>query len=163
MKAVDLAYIAGLTDGEGTIGITRVKERKRRVYSYYLKVSIGMTNEYLPKWLKLSFGGVLYYHVRGKYKNWKPTFDWIITGDQAGDFVKAIYSYLRIKKPQADLAREFLTVKGKYKVANGFERYHQELLWEKMSILNKRGQNGEDTSEMPSLLDDDGPGEVSGS
>lgn len=43
MKKVDLAYIAGLTDGEGWIGIQGYRRKGRQVL-----VSISLCQSYLP-------------------------------------------------------------------------------------------------------------------
>ena len=151
MKKTDLAYIAGIVDGEGTIGIHRAKRRgPGNSWTYSLRVSVSMTEAYLPEWLKMAFGGNTYGKLRDKPR-WKPQTEWVILGEKATGFLGDIMPYLIIKKPQAELAFKFLAIRAKGLRSRPFERYQQQLYWEEMRRLNQRGKNGGDN-----------PGNVSG-
>ncbi len=100
MKRTDLAYTAGIIDGEGWICI------KRTPRAYQITVGVGNTNEWLINWLQFSFGGGVYPRT-GLADNQKPQWHWNLSTRQAGNFLKLILPYLRIKRPQAELAIQF--------------------------------------------------------
>lgn len=100
MKRTDLAYIAGIVDGEGCIGLNI--NRSKTHTSYRVKVAVANSNEWICQWLKLAFGGCVncttYSHTR------KPMWQWITTANQAVTFLILIRPYLHLKQAQADLA-----------------------------------------------------------
>lgn len=104
MKRVDLAYIAGIFDGEGCICLRRAKKK-----GVALDISVVNTNEWLMQWLKFALGGNFYpVQKEGRRnKNWKPCWRWTISSNRALDCLKLLYPYLRLKKPQAELAIKF--------------------------------------------------------
>ena len=105
VKRIDLAYVAGIVDGEGCISIIKHRDSDcRRGYYFHLTVNVSNTNEWLIAWLKFAFGG--HTHTRKK-GNYRPLYQWFIDASQAFKFLKLILPYLRIKKPQAELAIEF--------------------------------------------------------
>ncbi|KKL64921.1 hypothetical protein LCGC14_2160140 [marine sediment metagenome] len=116
LPPVELAYIAGLLDGEGCITI--VKGHHRRLHpnwspEYALHISIS--NQFVPalEYLKSATGLGSIQRDRGK------NFKWLISCQQAAEFLKVIKPHLLIKAKQADVAIKFqslLTV-----------RYHQPL------------------------------------
>ncbi len=100
MNKTDLAYIAGIVDGEGTI---RAAPRRTEGNGCRMEVSVTSTTEWLCRWLKFNFGGCLV-----KRKNYNPlrhkqSWDWILGANKAKEFLYLIYPYLRIKKAQAEL------------------------------------------------------------
>ena len=100
MKKTDLAYVAGIIDGEGWICIKNTKT------SASVKVGVGNTNEWLICWLQFSFGGSVC--VKKKWiANQKQQWGWDLSTRQASEFLKLILPYLRIKRPQAELALKF--------------------------------------------------------
>lgn len=105
MKKTDLAYAAGIIDGEGCIGIWR-KLQQQRYLSYDMRVTVSMIDEWLPNWLRFAFGGSITYH-KSKQKNRQPQWQWRITANQALAFLILILPYLTIKRPQAELAIAF--------------------------------------------------------
>ena len=100
MKKIDCAYAAGIFDGEGCIHITRNNRG-----SYALIVTVGNNNEWLVKWLQFAFGGYIGTHVSTLSR--RPCFQWQLSANKAVEFLQAIMPYLRIKKPQAELAIQF--------------------------------------------------------
>ena len=99
MKNTDLAYVAGIIDGEGCIYIEHGKKGK----SIQLSVSVGSSDRWLCEFLKFSFGGCLYEMKSKTLPCWK----WEIRTRQAGQFLEDISPYLRLKKPQAEIAIKF--------------------------------------------------------
>ena len=100
MKKVELAYIAGIFDGEGSIGI-----RKQKGRYYQLAIALGMTNEYIPNLLMFSFGGTVYKDIRPD--PCQVFWVWHIASRKANVFLEAILPYLKLKRNEAELAIKF--------------------------------------------------------
>jgi len=106
MKRTDLAYLAGIVDGEGYIGITADhRKRNPKKPCWRLKVTVTNTNEWLMQYLKFSIGGGTIQLKNSK--NLRPCYQWEIRYGKAAEFLKLIFPYLRLKKPQAELAIKF--------------------------------------------------------
>jgi len=102
MKKTDLAYTAGIFDGEGSIGITRHKSKScKRGYSLELCVQVTSSDEWLCAWLKFAFGSSLSHSVNNAGN---PMWHWILGDRKASDFLTLILPYLKLKRPQAELA-----------------------------------------------------------
>lgn len=140
MRKADLAYVAGIIDGEGTICIHQDKAKSGKVY-LQLRVDVTNTNEWLIQWLKFALGGHTDVSRRAKIgKNWKPSWRWSVSANQASAFLKLIYPYLRLKKPQAELAIKFQEGrKGRGHFLTDSERAINEAQRILMSSLNKKG------------------------
>ena len=86
---LDLAYAAGIFDGEGFVGLTinRQPTHRRVNMTYNLTVSIANTNLPLIAWLKDSFGG--YISTRQYRKDEYPDrllgYEWKIVARQADE------------------------------------------------------------------------------
>ncbi len=107
MKKTDLAYVAGIVDGEGCIGIQSFKSKGHRGgLRYEMYVAVSNTNEWLIQWLKFSFGGSFCLLSRSGLNN-KDCWSWRIQTRQAANFLRLIQPYLRLKAPQAELALSF--------------------------------------------------------
>jgi hypothetical protein len=104
MKKIDLAYVAGIIDGEDWVTI-KEKRVKDKLISRAIKVGVGNTNEWLIKWLQFSFGGSVRIHEGTG--NQKRRWDWDISTRQAKYFLELVLPYLRMKRPQAELALKF--------------------------------------------------------
>ena len=103
MKKVDLAYIAGIIDGEGYIGISARKQ---------VLVSVSNTSLWLCNYLKFSIGygsvGVMPRYT----KNSSPAWHWFICSKKAMLFLELILPFLKLKRPQAELAIQVQRAKG---------------------------------------------------
>lgn len=107
----DAAYMAGLIDGEGCIGIYKTcgSGKHRRVYPQYV-MSLGMSNTHLGviKWICQMFGGT--YHIANsgaKNPKYSVAWSWKITARHAKWVLEQVIPYLRIKRDQAEIAIEF--------------------------------------------------------
>ena len=91
MKKTDLAYVAGIIDGEGTIGLYLFPQKTSKL-CYVLRVQVGNTNEWLCQWLAFAFGGFTRLDSDGslKGKNHKPTWRWVISAKKALVFLNLI-------------------------------------------------------------------------
>lgn len=104
----NLAYVAGLIDGDGSVGVACQKrggQKDRR--SYYASVTIGMTEPAKPilEWIHKEWGGSLHSHKTAG-ENECPSWQWRVTGDKAQAILRKLLPHLRLKGPQARLALE---------------------------------------------------------
>lgn len=107
MEAKDLAYFAGLFDGEGCIHIRRTKTKTQRV-TYALVCKVSMCNFPALEQLHNSFGGSLIKERKHKYSNRNnKLWTWTASCVMAKNFLLQIVPFLRIKKEEADLALLF--------------------------------------------------------
>ena len=99
-----IAYLAGIIDGEGTfyIGKHAIQER-----GFNARVLVVNTNEKLMNWLHCTFGGLLYSRKSKKNPHWKLKYEWILNKSDILSFCKLLLPYLICKKEQAELMIEF--------------------------------------------------------
>lgn len=100
MEQTDLAYMAGLFDGEGTIVIHSNKHKKKDgvVAEYhYVEVCICSMDEWVPWHFKMAFLGNVYHRVD---KIWV----WQTVSQRAANFLVALLPYLQLKRRQAEIA-----------------------------------------------------------
>lgn len=100
------AYAAGIFDGEGYIGIDSIciSNGKRRIAHLGLRIVISQKDGIIMDWLKDNFGGNVYKQRNGsKYYIHR----WRIHSDSADRFLRFIYPYVLIKKPQVEFALSF--------------------------------------------------------
>lgn len=146
MEERDLFYAAGIIDGEGCITLRyHNKDGRSRPL---LQVSVGNTDQWLVEWLRSSFGGNITYRQRVQ-KNWKPLWLWSAENKIAGEFLELIIPYLRLKKPQAELAIEFQSRKRPRNRVTLMEKELEEIQVQTMHGYNKKGINSEGVTDRP--------------
>jgi hypothetical protein len=100
----NLAYIAGLVDGEGYIGIKRdaIKGRGKNPV-HYERISVAQTDKELVE-LFLNFFecGKIYLHKHSKLSK-QGYWSWEASNLKAVFVIRQLYPYLRFKRPEADL------------------------------------------------------------
>lgn len=101
MTDTDIAYIAGLFDGEGCIQIYHVIQPDG-AHQWDLRCHLAQKFDYLPNLLKFYFGG----SVRLDSKNHQ-VYKWNTSSRKSYEFLKTICPYLKIKKPQAELGIKY--------------------------------------------------------
>lgn len=128
----DAAYLAGMIDADGSVGIYGDSKRKHRV-----QVTISNTDYDFLLWVKqvTSVGSVN--KQRAGTAHWKPTFQWCCTSKAAVTFLTQLAPFMRVKKDRAQLAIEFHlsleTPDGRLNVAQ------QDTYRAQMMELNHRG------------------------
>jgi hypothetical protein len=107
VKETDLAWLAGIIDGEGCIRITQEK-RNPRMY-YYARVTVTNTDARILNKVDSLFPGSLY-QLTSKTRGSKdrPCFTWMRENMHAGEVLRAVLPYLVGKRDQAELALRFL-------------------------------------------------------
>ena len=97
----DLAYLAGLIDGEGSISLSVRSDKTNRAW-IGIRVAIGMTDEPVIRWLAATFGGSVSHRTR-RDPRWRDVFIWTISQQQAAALLKEVRPFLRVKYRQADV------------------------------------------------------------
>lgn len=130
-----LAYTAGIIDGEGCISIIKNTTYRHKLCRFYLSVSVGNTNEWLILWLKDAYGGSIVQTPPKKVQH-KPVLSWRVSGKLAIEFLELIAPYLQLKKLQAEVAIKFQKRKKSGFKPNMVLEEADHIL---MASLNKRG------------------------
>ena len=105
---IDLAYLAGLIDGEGSVIVNPYCPREgQRFKQYNLRVLVVNTNKEILEWIKSIFGGGVYSHGKPESIKHKQCYTWNIDAKKAEILLREVFPYLKIKKPQAKVALEF--------------------------------------------------------
>ena len=138
LTIAELAYIAGIVDGEGSIAISRYTYCGH--YEYRLRVNITLTYSDIPQEMVELFGGTISLR-KPKKETHKLAYAWVISCNAAVDFLKQIQPYLRIKAEQCRLGIEFQEVchhrTNYYKTKTDIAL--EEEYWNKVTALNKKG------------------------
>lgn len=104
MRVEDLAYAAGLFDGEGCISIE--KYRKTNPPIYQLTTKLAMTSVATVQWFAEMFGGPVYMQVR-KRANERTQAVWRVHSHKAVRFLELVLPYLKTKREQAEVALSY--------------------------------------------------------
>ena len=136
------AYLAGIIDGEGCVGLRTRQQR-------YVTPSVQITNtdRNFIYWLREHVGGGSIYAMKDKRPTRKPVFMWSCHGEIARALLRDVRPYLRIKAQQADvilsLGREYED--GTDSLGRPTRRITQQQLQrnadarERIRVLNQRG------------------------
>lgn len=103
-KEIELAYMAGIIDGEGSIYIGNFSCNPKTGTPYYqTNIEITNTDIGLIDWISEVFGGrrTLYTAKQTPKNSRRAVHRWIISGEQMTQLCHALLPYLIIKKPQA--------------------------------------------------------------
>lgn len=108
-----ISYLAGIIDGEGSIGIEHLSpDNKSRKKDYYnCRLTVINTDEPLMKLLKTYFGGS--YDQRKKIDGRKICYRWHVFGKRLETAINELIPHLRIKKPQALIVMQYRKTVGK--------------------------------------------------
>jgi hypothetical protein len=132
MRVIELAYLAGLFDGDGYFGY------------YMLRTSViprfVVINTYTPvlHQLQKQFGG----HVatpRVMKEGWKPFCYWTISNRRAVDLLLSLEPWIIIKSGHIELAKYYLSVapgRGRW---NRWNPEHVNEIFRRCKELNKKG------------------------
>lgn len=143
LTKIQLAYAAGIMDGEGTITIVNSKcQTCRRDRRHRTAIMMSNTNLKVVKLFQSWFGGSLI-TLPHRELDRKQQYRWTLTSlDDELDFLYALQPYLIIKRKHAEIAIEFLL--GAHKQWNQWtltdaEFDRREKLHIKIKRLNQRG------------------------
>lgn len=136
INSEDVAYFAGLFDGDGSVGVYNRSDKS----GYISSVIITNTKREPLDELTSIFGG--YVSVRKQdYKKYKFLYNWHVYGKDQIRFLMAILPFLRIKRQQVELFLEYkvMYARGK-KYSNPTHEKICEIMVE-MKKLKKGDQN----------------------
>lgn len=148
-SSTDLAYLAGIIDGEGTIRVKKVRASGRdRSSTYRAHLSVGNTSKDMIEWLRVHFGGSV--HSRVFAGRWRRMWVWDVNLSSMEQVLESVRMYLVCKQPQADEVLAFLRG-GVFGVSNevgkrGFKRTPPEEIarrehhYQRTRQLNRRGE-----------------------
>lgn len=111
METTTLAYLAGIVDGEGYIGIKRSAAVKGSVSPrFYERIQVRMINEDAIRLLRDTLGGN-YYRETMAQRGMRQLYCWQASDAQAATILRALLPYLRVKKANAIAVLELRTSK----------------------------------------------------
>lgn len=134
-KETDLAYLAGLIDGEGTISCS-INLTKKNVRALQKQLSIFNTNITLIEWIESRFGGKI--HSRKRSDKWKTEHQIKWSANDASKLLSLVLPYLVIKKEQAELFIALHETKASRDISEEMHTYRESLV-DRVRELNKRG------------------------
>jgi len=148
MKDTDKAYLAGLLDGEGTIGLVWNASKGRwRANTNHLRAQVDVVCNCDAELIRAvvemlkGFGlspKIVDYKTTERNPNWSAAWKvCLVTIDDKKKFLSLIHPYLIAKREQADIVLQFLARRSTHtKVkTNQYER----VLWARCAELNRRG------------------------
>ena len=99
LTPVQLAWAAGIFDGEGCISLRFIPQRG----SHQLRIAVNSTDGIMAKKFHEWFGGRYRSRVDRRYPR-RPIAEWYAQGKLAGKVLTILQPYLLVKAQQADLA-----------------------------------------------------------
>lgn len=147
LTPTELAYLAGIIDGEGTITIIRATKKWRENTRVVLTptVQVHNTNENLLRWLSDKLGMVVFSRDRRLStmprnqpikSTPKTSYSMNIVGYRCFRLLQAIEPYLIIKREQAATVIRFIELRAASAVYNDAYSDEQQALWLKVRALN---------------------------
>uniref|UniRef100_A0A6M3J2L2 Putative homing endonuclease n=1 Tax=viral metagenome TaxID=1070528 RepID=A0A6M3J2L2_9ZZZZ len=110
LTPTDAAYLAGIIDGEGSIGLNKVHSNSiDHTSTYVIRMRVANTDKALMDWIcvKVGYGSVRKVKVGEDKSHYKQAYEWYLSNRRVIDVLKQIYPYLKVKRLQADVAFEY--------------------------------------------------------
>lgn len=143
LDKVQLAYLAGIIDGEGHISISRQKSPHcKRGYVHRAVVSVSNTQLKLMNRLKSWFGGHIKIHKPRKFMQNKSVYEWNVWAvNEQMRILQNVIPYLFLKRTQAEGVLHFLLTRGKMGInkVSDEEFLRRENLCKRVQVMNHRG------------------------
>ncbi len=147
---IEKSYIAGLVDGEGTIGIYPYKSPKN-IYVYFFRpmIAISMTSERPILWCYNTTGLGSNRNQLSDYGQ-KKLYRWQVGGElECISLIEAIKPYLLVKDEQANLLLEFFELKDEIRRTRNsrsmddieFRNIEYNKIRNRMRVLNGSGES----------------------
>lgn len=135
--STDLAYIAGIVDGEGTIRIVPTRRGGAGTPVYHVPaLTITNTDLRLFEWLFTQVGCRIYKKSGREIETNRFGYEWRVFGKNAAALIQAIRPYLKVRTGQADLVLRMQ--RGRQGKRVDIESYleHDDLV-KRMHVLNR--------------------------
>lgn len=111
----EAAYIAGLIDGEGCVGVYVITRSRREISPQFtIFMSVAMTDEKTVKWLHkvIGFGSVhVYKNSKRDPEKYKPAWIYKVATRQAAQLLARIIPFMITKREQAELLVEIIEIR----------------------------------------------------
>jgi len=143
LSIAEAAYIAAFIDGEGTISIRKYK-RKSMVggMRYNSVVEMNNTDVGVMQYLRSLIGPARYYIFKQQQENRKKCYRFTVPSNVQRWLLASILPYLVIKKRQAEIVLQFLSLLGeKDHGQEDANLARREQLYQEVHDLNHRGIN----------------------
>lgn len=132
------AYLAGIFDGEGTVGIYKQTRGNVDVKSPKLIAAVSMKDRSVPSLIHSLYPTSSYYCEKRDRNQWVVGF----TNVRGKQFFHDIFEFLIIKKPQVEIALEFIShVEPFYRKRNGRDNVYLHELGEAMKKAKEEAKN----------------------
>lgn len=111
---LDVAYLAGVVDSDGSLTISRQHNKTRPNPSFTPTFQLSwvesIASRKVMELLKTSYGGSISKSKsqKGRFKNARPIIKYCITSRKLKAFLLDVAPYLRLKKSQADLCLKLI-------------------------------------------------------
>lgn len=138
MNPTDLAYAAGMLDGDGFITVNKgSRPQKNGSHSFMVTVAVAQKEDDILLWFAAMFGGRVRIVGKGKYTKdafgkelfFPPMQRWELYCQNAANFLEMIVPYLRIKKNRAELAIKLARMQ-RHRGGNGYRNGGKEVTTE---------------------------------
>jgi hypothetical protein len=107
MSPTDLAYAAGIIDGEAHVGIERKRANgQRKNPSHTPRLVVSVVDEALVRWFQAQFGGNVR-SVPARGSGTRTVHIWYVSSRAAVHVLELVSPYLKIKRPHAALIIDF--------------------------------------------------------
>jgi len=139
------AYLAGLIDGEGTIGLWGIKPSARRRAVLVPHLEIGNTNRDLIDWLvRITQNGRIV--LNREIEGCKRCYKWQLAPRQVALILPQVLPYLIAKRRQGEVVARFLELQAQGRQEGGrgvLDRDWPEVeaLYREIRTLNRRGDH----------------------
>jgi hypothetical protein len=102
-SAIDLAYLAGIVDGEGCVEVRFLSGRTARRTGLDMRIVVGNTDRRLIDWLVETWGGRVHVAARAGVRDMHV---WTLMVRSNRELCEALLPHLRLKAEQLALALE---------------------------------------------------------
>lgn len=139
------AYLAGLVDGEGSIGLYYLNRKKKSKYHEHTptpsgRIVIATTSKSLVDWWNREFGAIGRVFLNSRPKPNKPVWTiHLIKKRHVAEILNAVLPFLIVKRRQAMLMLEFLGLDNTGLRSLSTER--MRTIADEIKVLNQRGRN----------------------
>lgn len=144
MTDLELAYFAGLFDGEGCVQIAHHKpQRGKRTEQHTLRCAVSMTDERCVKSFLIFRGSVCQKTKFLTNPKWQPQWIWSISSNQARGFLETLLPFLRLKLEQARVAIAFQEMRSHPKIVNRVSQQElnkRDWYWQRLKELKREHQ-----------------------
>lgn len=147
MTSHEAAYLAGVVDGEGHLGIQRIPPKHGgSTPKFYFRAKITNTNLAWLEGIQVWIGGRIGRMDSLKRKNRRPCYDLALNGVEAQTMLSRVLPYLRLKQEHAQIVMRFLDAAQRRRDTNQPSRPSDpavvaelQALYEELKSKNLRG------------------------